>query len=526
MTRLSRPRSHNSHRVGRRLKGGLCGSVLVGALVLTACQAPVDTPDSPGGETAGGTAVLGVTSDPDTLMPWSATQFQAVDVLSTIYGTLTEYDENLETVPGLAESWETSDDEQTLTFKLREGVTFADGSEFDSEDVKYSLDAIMDEETAAVGAATLASVEEVTAVDPLTVELSLSAPDAALPSGLSTVTLAMLSSEDDPADLEKAPNGTGPFAFDSREPSQSISLKRNESYWGEAPKLEGIEFRVIPEETAIVTALQSGNVHLAVINDPLVAQNAEGGNLQVQKTPQLSYHAFQMRPVGPLADKNVRLAVQCAIDRQQVLDTAAFGEGEVVGPITSPAYKSDPAARPCPTRDLDKAKEYLAAAGKEDGVTIKTIVSQGEYATSVNEAQNIEAQLAEAGITLDLETLESGAYVDRWVAADFEAAVALNGGRADPESMYGRYFTSNGNLNKVAGYSSDTLDDLFARGKATSDEAERKEIYQQVSQELEDNAAWVWMFSGFNYTVTTADVSGFTPMTNGSLQSLRTMTIS
>lgn len=525
---MSRIRTRDGLRPhhGLRTRRGICGVVLAGALALTACQAPVDTPDSPGGESAGGTAVLGVTSDPDTLMPWQATQFQAVDVLSNIYGSLTQYDENLETVPGLAESWEASEDGLTVTLKLRSGVTFSDGSEFDSEDVKYSLDAIRDEETAAVGAAALSSVTDVKAVDPQTVELTLSAPDAALPSGLATVNMAMLSSEDDPADLEKAPNGTGPFAFEAREPSQSITLKRNDSYWGEAPKLDGVEFRVIPEENAIVTALQSGNVHLAVINDPLVAQNAEGGELNIEKTPQLSYHAFQMRPVGPLADKNVRLAVQCAIDRQEVLDTAAFGEGEVVGPITSPAYKSDPEARPCPTRDLAKAKEYLAAAGKSDGVTIKTIVSQGEYATSVNEAQNIEAQLAEAGITLDLETLESGAFVDRWVAADFEAAVALNGGRPDPESMYGRYFTSTGNLNKVAGYSSDELDELFARGKASSDEAERKEIYTEVSKELEDNAAWVWLFSGYTYTITTADVSGFTPMSNGSLQSLRTTTIS
>ena len=113
-------------------------------------------------------------------------------------------------------------------------------------------------------------------------------------------------------------------------------------------------------------------------------------------------------------------------------------------------------------------------------MTIKTIVSQGEYATSVNEAQNLKAQLAEAKITLDLQVLESGAYVDRWVAADFDAAVALNGGRPDPDGMYGRYFTSTGNLNKVAGYSSPELDALFAQGKTTSDTAARKQIYTRV----------------------------------------------
>src|SRR5205085_2228138 len=152
-------------------------------------------------------------------------------------------------------------------------------------------------------------------------------------------------------------------------------------------------------------------------------------------------------------------------DRQEVLDTAALGEGEVTGPITSPAYRSDPQSRPCPERDLDQAAQYLEDAGVSD-VTINAIVSQGEYATSVNEAQNLQAQLAEAGITLELEVLESGAYVDRWVAGDFDAAVALNGGNPDPHGMYGRYFTSDGNLNAVAGYSSPELDDLFDQGRS------------------------------------------------------------
>jgi peptide/nickel transport system substrate-binding protein len=159
-------------------------------------------------------------------------------------------------------------------------------------------------------------------------------------------------------------------------------------------------------------------------------------------------------------------------------------------------------------------------------VTVKTIVSQGEYATSVNEAQNLKAQLAEAKINLELEVLESGAFVDRWVAADFDAAVALNGGRPDPDGSYGRYFTSKGNLNKVAGYSSPELDKLFAEGKATTDQAARKAIYEQVAAHLEENAAWIWLFSGYTYTATTAGVQGFTPMANGSLQYLRTTSAS
>ena len=473
----------------------------------------------------GGTAVVGVTTDPDTLVPWKATQFQAVNVLQQLYGTLTEFDENLQVVPGLAESWQASSDGKQVTLKLRQGVKFADGSAFDATDVKHSLDKIKDEKTAAVSRTSLASVDQVTVSDPQTVVLQLKAADASLPANLATINMAMLSSDDTEEKLKTQPNGTGPFSFDKRTPSQSIGLKKNADYWGPKAALDAVEFRVIPDENAIVSAMQAGNVQLSVINDPLVAKNAEGA-LRVTKTAQLNYHVLQLDArKGALTDVNVRLAMQCAIDRQQVLDTAALGEGEVTGPITSPAYKSDPNARPCPTRDLAKAKEYLAKTGKPQGVAVKTIVSQGEYATSVNEAQNLKAQLAEAGIDLQLEVLESGAFVKRWTSADFEAAVALNGGRPDPDGAYGRYFTSTGNLNKVAGYSSPELDALFAKGKATQDPAQRKEIYAEVSKQLEDNAAWIWTFTGYTYTATTSNVGGFKPMATGGLQFLRTTTV-
>ncbi|TWF81797.1 peptide/nickel transport system substrate-binding protein [Pseudonocardia hierapolitana] len=497
--------------------------VAASAVLLAACSGG-------GGAPSGGAApsglVVGATSDPDTLYPWKATQFQAVHVLEQLYGTLTELDADLEVVPGLAESWQVSEDGRTITMTLRRGVTFADGSAFDSADVKASLDRIRDEATGAVAAASLASVSGVEAPDPTTVVLTLSGPDAGILAALASVNLAMLPSDATEQALQATPNGTGPFRLTQRTPNQSMALAPNPDFWGGAPEVPSLEFRVIPDETSIVSAMQSGNVDFAVFDDPLVAQSAEGSGLTVTETPQLSYHVLQLNARrAPLDNLDVRLAIQCAIDRQQVLDTAALGEGEVIGPITSPAYRSDPAARPCPQRDVDAARRHLAAAGHAGGLTLSAIVSQGEYATSVNEATNIQAQLGEAGITLNLDVLESGAYVDRWVAADFQAAVALNGGRPDPDGMYGRYFTSTGNLNKVAGYSSPALDALFAQGKATADPEARKAIYQQVSAELENNAAWVWLFTSFTYTATSADVSGFTPMANGSLKHLRETTV-
>jgi peptide/nickel transport system substrate-binding protein len=500
---------------------------LLAATALAACSTGAGGGGEPEGEAPGGGAlVVGVTSDPDTLFPWKATQFQAIHVVQNLYSTLTELDQNLEVVPGLAEDWKVAGDGKSITFALRSGMTFADGSELDSADVKSSLERIQDEKTAAVAASTLASVTGIEAPDPQSVKLELSAPDAGLLSGLASINLAIISSEDTEQSLTTKANGSGPFTLGERVPNESLTLQSNPDYWGTVPAVGSVEFRIIPDETSIVSALQSGNVQLATFDDPLVAKTAESGDVSLIKTPQLSYHALQLNARRkPLDDENVRLAIQCAIDRKAVLDTAAMGEGEVVGPITSPAYKSDPNARPCPERDLAKAKDYLARSGHAGGLTIKTIVSQGEYATSVAEAQAVAAQLAEAGITLTIEPMEIGTFVDRWVAADFDTAIALNGGRPDPDGMYGRYFTSTGNLNKVAGYSSPELDALFTQGRQSQDEAQRKQLYADVSKHLEDHAVWIWLFTSYSYTATTSNVSGYTPMANGSMQSLRSVTV-
>ncbi len=524
-------------RPGRRAWASILSLALAGSLVATVAPAAAQSPAS------GGTLVVGITSDVNQMFPWKATQFQAVAVLGNIYGTLTELDENLDVVPGLADTWEVSDDGLTVTFHVRDGVTFHSGAALTSADVKASLEGIQNEANAAVARASLASITAIDAPDPQTVVLTLSAPDAGLLAGLSTVNVAILpagdivapSSPDPAADpsaaptpnpieaaLTAQPDGTGAFKFDSRVPNESISLVRNDAYWRGAAPLDGVEFRVIPDEASIVAGIQAGNINLAVLNDPLVAQQAKADGLPVEDTPQLAYHVLQLNDrVAPLDDLDVRLALQCAIDRQVVLDTAALGEGEVTGPITSPAYRSDPNVRPCPTRDVDAAKAHLVAAGYPDGLSLPLLVSQGEYATSVAEAQSVQAQLAEAGITVELEVTDIDTYVDKWLAADFTTAIALNGGRPDPDGMYGRYFTSTGNLNTVAGFSSPELDELFAQGKSTSDPEARKAIYAQISKYLEDNAVWIWLFTSYTYTATTTNVSGFIPMANNSIQYLR-----
>jgi peptide/nickel transport system substrate-binding protein len=502
----------------RRLALGVLGFALVVSVTL------VGTSAARTDVTTGGTLAIGRTADIDTLDPHKATAFQTVQTLGLIYGTLVQLNSQLDIVPGLATKWKFSSDSQTLTFTLRPKVKFHDGTPFTSADVAASLNRIINPATGAVARSNVADIQSISTPGPLSVVLHLAAPNVPILAALADLNTAILSSKDiSSGAFTTHPNGTGPFKFASWTPKQSFKLVRNSTYWGSKVPLAGVELRVIPDEGSVVSALRANQIQMGLISNPVIARQVKGNGLKVLRQPALSYHTLMLQDRHPPLDKQfVRLAIQCAIDRKQVLDTAALGEGRVTGPITSPAYRSDPAARPCPTPNLTKAKQFMKVAGfANGGITLHTIVETGEYATATAEAQSVQAQLAKIGVSLDLQVLDAGTYVKRWLAADFDAAIALNGGRVDPDTMYNRYFTSTGNLNKVAGYASPKLDQLFAQGRATSDVVKRKAVYKQISKTLESQGAWVWLFTAFDYYAITPKVHNFVPMANESLQYLR-----
>ena len=269
--------------------------------------------------------------------------------------------------------------------------------------------------------------------------------------------------------------------------------------------------------------MKAGAFALGLLSDPSVADTATNNNgFSLVKQPALAYHVLQLNGRHkPLDNIKVRQAIACAVDRQQVIDTAAFGDGAVTGPITSPAYQYSPTdGLPCTPGDLTAAKQLLADAGYPNGFHLKTIVETGEYATSVAEGQNLQAQLAKIGVTLDLQQLTTSPYVTAWLDADYDAAVALNGGSSDPYLMYGRYFTTDGSLTKPAGLTSQTLNDLLVKGNSTTDESVRQATYKSLQEELLKESPWVWTFRGDDYYLVSSKISGFTPRADESLINL------
>ncbi len=489
-------------------------------VIVTATPQPTAAPKK------GGTLIAARAADATGMDPHKQTAFASFRVMELIFDTLVTFDKDMNIVPSLATSWTYSDGGKTLTMKIRPNVKFHNGEVMTSEDVKFSFERILDEKTAAAARSNFTGITAIEAPDASTVVFKMKEANAAILASMATANASIISKKlvSGGADPGKEVFGTGPFKLNKWEPGKTLLLDANKDYWiAGLPYLDRIDFRTIPDEASILAGLRAGTLDWGMINDPRVAITAGSASskLTIQRAPALAYHVLQLNPAREMfKNVKVRQAISCAIDRQQVLDTASLGEGEVVGPATPPFYRLPLDQLFCYKKDLDKSKALLADAGvKELKFTI--IAATGEPPTAVAEAQNIQSQLKALGIEAKIETLELGVYVDRWLKGDFDAAVALNGGNPDPHVMFVRYWTSTGNLGKVSNYNTPEIDKLMADGINTTDPAARKKIYDQIQLKLTEAAPWVWLYVGYEYRVTQGYVKGFYPLSNGANTSLK-----
>ncbi|PHQ96803.1 MAG: ABC transporter substrate-binding protein [Marinosulfonomonas sp.] len=462
------------------------------------------------------------------LDPHKQTAFSSIRLLELIYEPLVRLDAGLDIVPAVAESWGFSDDGSALTFKLNPNATFSNGAAVTSADVKASFERVLDEETGAASRANFLNIASIDTPDAGTVVFNLSKPDVPILTAMASMNAAIVpASEIASGTIGTSPIGSGPFKLDSWEPNSKVALVANAGWSGDAVSIDGIEIKVLPDESAILAALRAGQIDFALLNDPLIATLVPGiDDLQLNRTPSISYNVLQLNPSRtPMTELGVRQAISCAIDRQEILDTASLGEGKVTGPLTMPAYANDPSELFCYSRDVAKAKQLLADAGYPDGFKATVIAAAGEPATAAAEAQVIQSQLGEIGIELDIKMMELNVYIDAWLAADFDMAVALNGGRADPYTMYNRYWTKTGNLQKVSNFIDDELDSLMQQGRIETDIVARKKIFSDFEKRLTELSPWIWLYTANGYTVTRKNLEGFVPSPTGSLFGLSAVTL-
>ncbi len=462
------------------------------------------------------------------LDPHKQTAFSSLRLLELIYEPLVQLDSNLQVVPAIAESWEFSADGLALTFTLKANAKFSNGTPVTAADVKASFERLLDEATAAAARSNFLSIASIDTPDDATVVFHLSQPDAPILVAIATINAAIVpASEIAAGSIGTTAIGSGPFKLDEWQPNAKEVLSANPNWAGGKTGVDGITISVLPDETAILASLRAGQTDFALINDPLVATLVPSeANLQLNRVPGLAYNVLQLNPSRkPMDELKVRQAISCAVNRQEVLDTALVGEGRVTGPLTMPAFRGDPSTLFCYTQNVAKAKQLMQEAGYADGFSATVIAATGEPPVASAEAQVLQSQLAEIGIKLDIKLMELNVYVDTWLKGDFDMAVALNGGRPDPYSMYNRYFTKDGNLRNVSNYVDDTLDSLMQQGRVETDPEKRKAIFQQFESHLAEMSPWIWLSTSNLYTAQLKTVQGFVPSPTGSLSSLSAVTV-
>lgn len=466
-----------------------------GALLLSACSGGGESVDTGGGGGGGGDVLTAaVSAQPDQFDPHVTSAYPSFQVLENVYDTLVVPNaQDLTMEPSLATDWEVSEDGLTWTFNLREGVTFHDGTEFDAADVVYSYNRIIDEELN--NAYRFATVESVEAVDPQTVEITVSQPTPNLPALIGAFKGMAILPEGaaEEYDLTTEAVGTGPFTLESSDAS-STELAAYEDYWGGAPSIGGVEFRYITEPAAALTALQNGEVQWTDNIPPQQIESLQGDDaVELATTPSVDYWYMSMNyDREPFGNPQVRQAIATAIDRAAVTEAARFGAAQpnqTAIPEDSFYYYDYAPFEP----SVEEAQALIEQSGVQTPITMGLMVTD-EFPETVTAAQVIASQLEPIGVNVDVQTVDFATWLDRQAQGDFDAFMLGWLGNIDPFDFYHAQHITDGSSN-YQGYSNPQVDQLLTQASTETDEDARKELYDQAATLIVDDVSYLYLYN-------------------------------
>ncbi len=356
--------------------------------------------------------------DPDSLDPAQGTTTTVDNVLDYVVQPLVTIDTSGKLVPDLATSWSTSADGKTLTFHLRQGVTFQDGTPLDATAVKWNLDRLLDPKVRVPRRGQLTVIDSVDAVDATTVRLNLKQPSPALVGALSQTTVGMLS----PASVDKDGNsyenivhpvGTGPYTYTSRQKGTNVVVSRYDGYWGQKPYYDKVVFQVVPEATTRESLLLAGQVDLIILppTSDLPALKANP-RVKVLFGPSDRTIFIAINTTKKVLDnKLVREALNYAVDKQAIIKGVLFGAAEPMDAPMAPSlfgYKKIGAY----PYDPEKAKALLKQANVDPSqITLHMISPTGRYVQDFPAAQAIANYIRDIGFKVDVRTMDWPTYV-------------------------------------------------------------------------------------------------------------------
>lgn len=484
-------------------------------------------------------------SQPNSLDLHAAARADEFQVFRNVCEGLTNYDPvTLEPVPALAESWEISEDGTIYTFKLREGVTFFDGSTLDAADVKYSFDRLSNPDIGISYTAALvlggvvgwaearppapAAVEDgtptpeppvraegmsgVEVVDESTVRITLRAPLAAFLTRL-TLPSAAIIAEGSADDFANGPMCAGPYQVSEFIPNDRLVLTANESYWGGAPSVKQVTIRVIPEASSQVIEFEAGSLDISRAPEADLPRIRADETLNSQLVEVAALRNYNLRinlKDAKMGNVLVRRALSLAIDRQAIIDTVLAGQGVPADGLYPPGLTTfDPDFNPFPY-DPEAARALLAEAGYPDGIELSVRTDQDETENRV--LNGISAIVAEAGITLNVVSTEASVYTQDRTACTMEmGGIRWGMDYPDPENMV-VLLLPNAATRVNCGYGevevAAQLQELYNQGIAMPLGAERDEVFREIERIAMDEVLILPVYHGTSTFLVSSRLGG------------------
>ncbi|ARJ05176.1 peptide ABC transporter substrate-binding protein [Cnuibacter physcomitrellae] len=517
----------------RRKRWWALSAALAAVVALAGCSAPASGTDGSGADgdpQYGGDLVVGLYLEPLALDPHRQGYWETYRVSRNIFEGLTKEDTSgatdpTEIQPSLATDWTTPDGGRTWTFTLREGVTFGDGSPFDAEALDKNVRRISDptyeyydEKSAKSLSVWFSTLTAGTVIDDHTYQFSFSQPFLGFPrilaQSMATLTIG------NPAVWEQYgndgfadhPDGTGPYLFESRTVGDRIVLKKNPDYWGDAPYLDSLTFRIIPNNQTRLAALISGEVDLISYVQPEDVQTLESQGFQVPDGTgsSLLYISYNFKNPA-FADERVRQALIYGLDRQKLSDELYNGYAQPQYSFEPPGNEAfDPEVRDF-EYDPDKAVELLKEAGYGAGDLSFTIVVD---VANQNTAEWLQSQYKEIGVDVDIVSLDRTSYIARAYSPEPNDGLSLDEyGGTYAEWLYQGF---NGLTGK--GLDKSQFPDITSALDAalhTDDAEARIDLWKQAEETLRNDAVVIPTVNLTKYYALGPNVRGFVwPSTN------------
>ena len=470
--------------------------VLVMTAVLSACGGA--------SKTSGNSVVVGISQDLDSLDPHNVAYAGTREVLFNLYEGLVKPTSSGAIEPAVAGDFEVAEDATSILFTLRDGIKFWDGTAVTVDDVIFSIKRYADIQGSESAFSVLKSVE---AQGDNQILVTLSEANSEF---IYLLTCAIIPASFD-ADKEECPQGTGPFKFVSYAAGEGLEVEKNKNYWKEGvPYLDAVTFKIVTDADTAILQLNSGtlDIYQYLTSDQAAALDSEKFNIQVGNVNYVQ-GMFLNNKATPFDDVKVRQAIYYAVDRQEISDMLFDGKSHIIGTHLIPAMSAyyDASLENAYTRDLDKAKELLKEAGYENGFEF-TITVPNNYAPHEGTAQIIAENLAEIGITANIELVEFTTwYSDVYVDRNYEATVVAVDGTLAPSSWFAKNVSTAGN--NFTNYSNEEFDRVYNAALAETDLDAKVDYYKQLQKILSDDAASIYCQDPSNLLAINSKLEGY-----------------